>query len=378
MAADSIWNADPQIGQLHPTSLLAACLQRLEKAGGHVNAVDRYLWADKERGIWSGNQAKARIIEVFHMLSDGPDPRGGDDPFPEVGRYLSRESMSTLLPEFDALLPSAQVAQELAEAERDVLGKNFLQYGSRKLTQEEHKELTADIARSKRYQDALYVSLKMAETAVTRRFLRLKPGDWLHLGRAEHVYVLDIQGLTVQIFNPRDAGYDCRVAIARYDLIKSMARSADPLPGILGPEYYALSQARRELGSLWRLLRENATPQARRDQMLRILVALARTWWLIHEPGHLGLVADHPYLSLAQDLEGRAAPAIAAPLCGMAKRVEEISGWRGSPRVVHLDDSWNLEFAVMAVPLGKVVAALNEEMRLKRCQAHSAASETVQ
>lgn len=369
MAADSIWNADPQTGQIHPTSLLAACLQRLEKAGGHINAIDRYLWTDKERGMWSGNQAKARIIEVLRMLRDAPDPRSEDDPFPEVGRYLSRESMSTLLPEFDVLLPSAQVAQELAEAERDVLGKDFLQYGSQRLTQDEHQELTAGIARSKRYRDALHASLKVAETAVTQRFLRLKPGDWLRLGRAEHVYVLDIQGLTVHVFNPRNAGYDCRVAIARYDLIKCMARPADPLPGFLGPEYYAYSQCRRELEQLRRLLREDATSQERRDQMIRILVALARTWWLIHEPGHLELVADHPTLSLAKDLECRAAPAIAAPLCGMARRIEEMSGWTGSRRVVHPDESWDLEFAVMAVGCEKMVAALNEEMRLKRGQA---------
>lgn len=369
MTAHSIWNADPQIGQTRPTSLLAACLQRLEKAGGHINAVDRYLWGDKERGMWSGNQAKARIVELLRMLRDAPDPRGGDDPFPEVERYLPREVMHTLLSGFDAVLPASQVVQEMADAERDVLDKEFLQYGAQNLTPQEHEELIAGIARSRRYQEALHAALKVAEAAVTQRFLQLRSGNWLHLGRGEHVYVLDIQGLTVQVFNPMDARHDSRETITRYDLIYSKARPADPLPGFLGPEYYAHSQARRELEYIWRMLREYASPQTRRDQMIRVLVALARTWWLIHEPGHLGLVSDHPYLSLAKELEGRAAPAIAAPLCGMAKRVEEISGWATPCRVVHPEDSWNLEFAVMAAALGKVVAALDEEMGLKRCQA---------
>lgn len=369
MTAHSIWNADPQIGQTLPTSLLAACLQRLQKAGGHINAVDRYLWVDKERGMWSGNQAKARIVEVLQMLRDSPDPFGGNDPFPEVERYLPHEVLHTLLSEFDALLPASQVVQELADAERDVLDKDFLQCGSRKLTAEEHEELTAGIARSRRYQEALHASLKLAEAAVTQRYLRLKPGDWLHLGRGEHVYALDIQGLTVQVFNSMDARQGCRASIARYDLIYSKARPADPLPGFLGPAYYAHSQARRELECIGRLLRENATPQALRDQMIRVLVSLARTWWLIHEPGHLGLVSDHPYLSLVKKLEGRAAPAIAAPLCGMANRVEEISGWKNPRLGVHPDDGWGLEFAVMAAALGKVVAALDKEMRLKWCQA---------
>ena len=33
---------------------------RLNKARGHINATERWLWRDTDRGLWSAKQAKAR------------------------------------------------------------------------------------------------------------------------------------------------------------------------------------------------------------------------------------------------------------------------------------------------------------------------------
>ena len=40
----------------------------LEKADGHINAASKKLWYETERGFWSGDQAKARLAQVWLWL----------------------------------------------------------------------------------------------------------------------------------------------------------------------------------------------------------------------------------------------------------------------------------------------------------------------
>ncbi|MCG6941612.1 MAG: hypothetical protein LJE69_10220 [Thiohalocapsa sp.] len=40
-------------------ALRQALLERLVKADGHINAAERKLWHDTDRGLWSARQAKA-------------------------------------------------------------------------------------------------------------------------------------------------------------------------------------------------------------------------------------------------------------------------------------------------------------------------------
>jgi hypothetical protein len=51
-------------------SLRQALLERIEKADGHINAAERKLWHETDRGLWSARQAKARIGEVWMWLTE--------------------------------------------------------------------------------------------------------------------------------------------------------------------------------------------------------------------------------------------------------------------------------------------------------------------
>ena len=47
--------------------------ERLKKTLGHINATERKLWHDTDRGLWSAKQAKARLAEAWLWLEDGAE-----------------------------------------------------------------------------------------------------------------------------------------------------------------------------------------------------------------------------------------------------------------------------------------------------------------
>jgi len=83
-----IWNQPPLTELPQGVALRQALLERLVKAGGHINAGERKLWHDTYRSMWSARQAKARIAEVWRWLGEH------DEAPPDVGRYLDRETTS--------------------------------------------------------------------------------------------------------------------------------------------------------------------------------------------------------------------------------------------------------------------------------------------
>ncbi|MBK1631766.1 hypothetical protein CKO31_13670 [Thiohalocapsa halophila] len=83
-----IWNQLPLTELPQGVALRQALLERLVKAGGHINAAERKLWHDTDRSPWSARQATARIAEVWLWLGEH------DEAAPDVGRYLDRETTS--------------------------------------------------------------------------------------------------------------------------------------------------------------------------------------------------------------------------------------------------------------------------------------------
>lgn len=65
---------------------------RLDKADGHINAAERKLWYETDRGFWSGDQAKARLAEAWLWLRGEPV-----QPLP-LERYLKKDVLQQRLP----------------------------------------------------------------------------------------------------------------------------------------------------------------------------------------------------------------------------------------------------------------------------------------
>lgn len=365
MTGSNLWNVGRGETESFSAALLQACLDRLLKADGHINAVDRYLWQDKDRGMWSGNQAKARMVETLKLLRDAPAH------IPVLERYLPRQDMHALLQEFHALMPDPVTSREMAEAEQGVSENDFLAYGHEQLTPEDREKLDGGIKRAYRYRMALFAALQAAEAAVASRYLRVKVGDWVSVRGCRAGYVCGMQGLTLQVFDPAQAGRNCRHAITRHWLIREEAMLAtEPVPHFLGPEYYSYSHARREREVLGRLIQEGASPVDQREQLILALDAMARTWWLIHVPGDYRLGCDSHGLGLVLALGDLPRSDVTGLLRGMAERIETLSGWSGKNPFASPNAEWNLEFAVMAATLDRLDAAMQRAMQEKRCHSY--------
>lgn len=356
-----VWGFDTQPGYAGSARLLAACLERLKKADGHINAVERYLWQDKDRGMWSGNQAKARMVETLKLLREAPED------IAVLERYLSRQDMHALLEEFDLFMPDGVIVREMEEAEGAVRENDFLAYGQDGLSPLEREELDNGIKRAYQYRGALFCVLQAVETEVARRFPRVKQGDWVSVRGCRAGYVCGIQGLTLQVFDPSHAGFNCRYAISRHWLIREDARRvACPVPRFMGPEYYSHDHARRERDELRHLIEDGAPPKVQREKLILAMDAMARTWWLIHQPGDYRLGCDCNGLSLVRTLEELPQSEVTGLLCGMAKRIETLSGWSGRAAYTGPNADWCLEFAVMAAALDRMDVAIMKAMQAKR------------
>lgn len=74
------------LDRLHSSDDVSQALkERFSKAEGHINAAERKLWRETERGFWSGRQAIARISEAWLHLE------GLLAELPALDRYLPAE-----------------------------------------------------------------------------------------------------------------------------------------------------------------------------------------------------------------------------------------------------------------------------------------------
>ncbi len=95
---------------------------RLSKATGHINAVERWLWQDRPRGLWSARQAKARYAEIQLSLA------GRLDALPAVEPKLPSDLVEERIAATAALSADDAVAaawSSLIQAEAEILAQPF-------------------------------------------------------------------------------------------------------------------------------------------------------------------------------------------------------------------------------------------------------------
>lgn len=152
-------------------------LERLVKADGHINAAERRLWHETERGLWSARQAMARVAEVWLVLS------GELAELPPVERYLKKDVMHARL-QAAAAMPKQSVLESLWQdamvAEDAILAAPFLML-STPLSDPDRAALDDGLGRQDRYIKALRGLVHVTESAFAEHFIALRPGNWLRL-----------------------------------------------------------------------------------------------------------------------------------------------------------------------------------------------------
>lgn len=141
--------------------------ERFSKAEGHINAADRKLWREAERGFWSGRQAIARIAEAWLHLE------GLLAELPALDRYLPADLMQGRI---DTLVqhlrpgPVCDAWQEITQAEAAIHAHPFSE--GRNLF---GPAIRPHVARKNRYVGGLYSLRDAVAAEIVGRYVRLRP-----------------------------------------------------------------------------------------------------------------------------------------------------------------------------------------------------------
>lgn len=309
-----------------------ALTERIDKAGGHINAIDRYLWRETERGLWSGHQAVARLAEAWFLL------RGLVAELPLVEKYLPREVMQERLDDFQRLIMGTILADRLEEvgaAEAAILAEPFPNPPD-----EDRAALTAGLARQYRYLDALRSLSKTVEDEIADRYITLQPGDWVRLPDGHIGHLIERPGLSGWFFvpdiamnNPGDARKGWRLPNPRIQRVES-----GPDMPIAAPAYYWLLAAHRGRQGAARLAETDwAMISSLCATLNAALDAAAKAWLTMVDLGNRSVSWEHPYVKQHISRFAEVAPAaLAAPLQEAVDRIDALSlafinNWRRSP-----------------------------------------------
>ena len=295
---------------------------RLIKAQGHINATNRKLWRDTDRGLWSAKQAKARLAETWLWLKDGAE-------FPPLDRYLAREVVQARLEAF-AQAPMSDavkaVWKEVAAAEEAIVKTGFPTVGSSRADQE---ALQAGMARERRYLDSLYGLMHCVEDAVAERFVDLHLGEWVQMRAGPTGQVLGWEGLTVGIYVLGDevkgedwldhtTTDDAEKNVRRYTLLYAEITRVQPPrhPPITEPSYYWTLSAHDRLSKISHLVRNaDWLVLADVERMLsKTLNSVAKAWWTAVAPVNARAIGDVYPTRDVESLDGRAPSSISGPL----------------------------------------------------------------
>ena len=322
---------------------------RLTKALGHINATERKLWHDTDRGLWSARQAKARVAEVWLWLEDGTE-------YPPLERYLAREVVQARLEAFERAPMSDAVKAawtEVGAAEQAVLETGFPSLKS-PIKGLKREALEAGQTRKYRYLDALRSLVRDVEDMVAERFVDLRPGDWVQVkvkdGPAGRV--IGLEGLTVSLFEldleseldiltelelewedgdrPNYVvSEDWEKRIRRYTFLGAEIMRVSPPKHspITEPSYYWMLTAYerfREMSHLtghtdWVLFDHV-------DEMLsEILHAAAKAWRATIAPERGYILRDHSFPQSVERLKSCAPPAVSEPLNSCLRRLRTLA-----------------------------------------------------
>ena len=323
--------------------------ERLKKALGHINATERKLWHDTDRGIWSARQAKARLAETWLWLEDGAE-------YPPVERYLAREVVQARLEAFERGPMSDAVKAawtEVGAAEQAILDTVFPSLTS-PMKGLKRETLEAGLARKHRYLGALRSLVRCVEEVVAERFVDLCPGDWVQVrvkdgptGR-----VLGLEGLTVRLFDldieseldlltELDLEWedgdrpnyviseDWEKRVRRYTLLfAEIVRVRPPKhPPITEPSYYWMLSARERFRETSRLVKcTDWVLLTHVDEMMNeTLNAAAMAWWATFAPGHPHVVGGGPSAQNVERLKSYAPPTVSEPLNCCLRRLRALT-----------------------------------------------------
>lgn len=302
------------------TAIPAELAERLSKADGHINATERRLWNETERGIWSAHQAVARIAEIwlrFHgHLAD----------LPPVGKYLDREVMKARIADFTKRMKGAPLVdawRELKAAEAAIEAEPFISPPA-----ETQETLHAGLERQRHYLNALRGLTGAVEAELAARYIALKRGDWVHLPNGHIGYLFHMKGLHCHALLPGMAMRGLHQACVRYYLGGTRIEAVEPPPGppIALPAYYWLVEASRR----WRINSDFLEAgQFTLSDFYRLagamLSAAAKAWWFVFEPetNRVSWENDYWYQDVG-DLADKAPDAIAHPLGKAVQRLNDL------------------------------------------------------
>lgn len=305
---------------LHSGPIPAELTERLLRAERHINAVERRLWKETERGLWSGHQAMARAAEAWFRL------HGQLDSLLPPERYLPREVLQERLEALERAAPGTPLEARLAEihaAEAAILAEPY-----RNLPILPPDELRAGLARKHRYLDALHGLVEEVEEAIANRYLTLRVGDWVNVPGAGIGQLLERPGLTGWFFVPGIGLTAPNEAIKGHSLT---SRHLEPLA--LGndrpvgpPAYYWLLAANDRWQDVERMAERHWVTISDLHRGLSAVLDAAAKAWLIGR----GLLLRKVMWSQANAqrhvpfLSDRAPPAIAEPLIEALQRSEAL------------------------------------------------------
>lgn len=299
----------------------AELTDRLQKAEGHINAIDRWLWKDRERGLWSGRQAMARMAEAWFLF------QGSLDSLPPIEKYLPSEQLQERLDALEQTAPGTSLAARLAEvhtAEAAILAEPFSRPPS-----ETRAELRAGLTRKYRYERALRDLQQEVEDAIADRYVLLRIGDWVQMPGAGIGYLLDRPGLSGWFFVPSIGLTKPDDAIKGYSLA---FRHWEPLAlredrPIGPPAYYWPLAANERLREVEDMVQRGWSTMSALDHGMRGVLDAAAKAWLIEvapfsrEVKWSQVYADHN----VPQLSDQALPAIAEPLIEALRRNNDLS-----------------------------------------------------
>ena len=268
--------------------------ERLDKALGHINAVERHLWDKTDRGIWSGHQAMARAAEMWLWL------QGAMTSLPPIERYLPREVLEQRLTDLaDAgfQTPLASRLQEIDAAEAAILAEPFTRD-----TASDRGGLQAGLARQHRYLSSLRDLLEEVETVIADRYIALRPGDWALVPGNGVGRLIVRRGLAGWFLIPSVARTDPDKAIIGWSLDRLNPARIEPDPDqpITAPTFYAVVND--------------------------VLDAVAKAWLIEMVPGTDRVLWSQIYAQQHVPQLAETAPAtMADPLVATLRRNEDLS-----------------------------------------------------
>jgi len=311
-------------------------IERLLKAERHIEAAERRLWKETERGLWSGRQAMARVAEVWLRF------QGQLDSLLPPERYLPSELLQETLVVLEGAAigtPLAARLQEIAAAEAAILREPFS-----RLPNPPRDELRAGLARKYRYLDALRGLVQEVEDAIADRYVTLRVGDWVKLPGAQIGQLLDRQGLSGWFFVPALALTAIDRAIMGYSLC---VLHLEPLS--LGPDRSVAPHAYYWLLAVsWRW--QNLERMAEGDwvslpdfnsRLGAVLDAAAKAWLIgiaplprqvmwsqVYSTQNVPLLADRAPAAIAEPLIEALQRGEALSLRAIKSHGQEPQGWR--------------------------------------------------